>query len=196
MSVKDTKEGDPVPRWNLGGLAGPSELWTCKRLRLEQLILKRDRQVRILKVSPKNSELELALNFVPCASKSFYEASAFFSEICFLCIEYRNPDYKVDDHHHPAHCNELKEFDPPKKKHLHAGSPSLHGTAGPEVPPAANILRPAKLNPLVTRWHGTFPLRNMTWYGNIAESDCQRLPFQQDLHCMQEIVQLVISVLI
>ena len=115
MSVKDTKEGDPVPRWNLGGLAGPSELWTCKRLRLEQLILKRDRQVRILKVSPKNSELELALNFVPCASKSFYEASAFFSEICFLCIEYRNTDYKVDDHHHPAHCNELKEFDPPKK---------------------------------------------------------------------------------
>lgn len=175
MSVKDTKEGDPVPRWNLGGLAGPSELWTCKRLRLEQLILKRDRQVRILKVSPKNSELELALNFVPCASKSFYEASAFFSEICFLCIEYRNPDYKVDDHHHPAHCNELKEFDPPKKKHLHAGSPSLHGTAGPEVPPAAMTscalqnwthLSPVGMAPpLSGTWPGTETLPNQTVKG-------------------------------
>lgn len=176
MSVKDTKEGDPIPRWNLGGLAGPSELWTCKRLRLEQLILKRDRQVRILKVSPKNSELLSHAH--PSPSMRHRHSSGIF-----MCIE--TLTIRVMTITIPHTETSWKNLTPKKNAPpCWFSIPAWH--CRPRGAPCSyDILRPAKLNSLVTRWHGTFPLRNMTWYGNIAESDCQRLPFQQDLHCMQ-----------
>ena len=131
---------------------------------------------------------------VPCASKSFlWGIGILFRNMVFV---YRNPDYKVDDHHHPAHWNELKEVWP-KKTHLHAGSPSLHGTAGPQVPPAAMTscalqnwthLSPVGMAPSLSgTWPGTETLPNQTVKGFL---------FNRTYTVCSKLFQLVISVLI